>query len=176
MELTAQGRGRYVEHDGRPAVRFERTYPHSIDRVWAAISEPEQLAKWFPSSVAIDPRVGGEVVFSGDPNVDSSVGEVLRFDPPHHLAFTWGADELFIDLVAVDDGSCLLVLINVLAERDAAARNAAGWTVCLGELDNLIRGESTAGPHSAENVSRFTPLFDAYVAAGLPAGAAIPAS
>jgi hypothetical protein len=30
--------------------------------------------------------VGGEVVFSGDPNLDGSVGKILSFDPPHHLA------------------------------------------------------------------------------------------
>jgi uncharacterized protein YndB with AHSA1/START domain len=175
MDLTSQDQGRYVEHDGRPAVQFERVYPHSIDRVWAAVSVADQLAKWFPSSVVIDPRVGGQVVFSGDPNVDGSVGEVQRFDPPHHLAFTWGSDELFLDLEALDDSSCRLVLTNVLNEPDAAARNAAGWTVCLGELDKVIAGESPAGPHSAENVSRFTPLYDAYVEAGLPAGAEIPA-
>lgn len=40
--------GTYIEHNGRPAVRFERTYAHSVDRVWAAVSDPEELAHWFP--------------------------------------------------------------------------------------------------------------------------------
>jgi hypothetical protein len=36
MELPRHGLGTYVERDGRPAVRLLRTYPHPIDRVWAA--------------------------------------------------------------------------------------------------------------------------------------------
>ena len=30
--------------DGRPALRFERRLPHSVERVWRAISEPAVLA------------------------------------------------------------------------------------------------------------------------------------
>ena len=46
--------GTYIEHQGRPAVRFVRTYPHSIERVWSAITEPDQLRAWFPSAVTIE--------------------------------------------------------------------------------------------------------------------------
>ena len=46
-------RGTYIEHDGRPAVRFRRTYPHPIQRVWAAVTEPEELSHWFPAAVEI---------------------------------------------------------------------------------------------------------------------------
>src|SRR6476620_9774162 len=33
--------------DGRSLIRFERRYPHSMERVWAALTEPEQLQQWF---------------------------------------------------------------------------------------------------------------------------------
>ena len=33
--------------DGRSLVRFERRYPHSMERVWAALTEPDQLRQWF---------------------------------------------------------------------------------------------------------------------------------
>ncbi|MGH3693962.1 MAG: SRPBCC domain-containing protein [Pseudonocardiaceae bacterium] len=49
-------RGTYLEHDGRPAVRFQRTYPHPIERVWAAVTEPDELSHWFPCAVQIEPR------------------------------------------------------------------------------------------------------------------------
>jgi uncharacterized protein YndB with AHSA1/START domain len=166
--------GRYLEVDDRPAVRFERVYPHPIERVWSAISAPEELGRWFPSSVDLEPRVGGKVAFSGDPNVDGSVGKVLRFDPPHHLAFTWGDDELHLDLEDLEATQCRLVLTNILSERDSAARNASGWTVCLGELDAVIAGKPNDGPHSDANVTAFQPLYEQYVAAGLPSGAPIP--
>ena len=165
-------RGTFVEHDGRPAVRFERTYRQSVERLWAAITEPDDLSHWFPSTMVLEPRVGGKVEFSGDPNVGPMTGEVLEYDPPRRLAFTWGNDELHFALAQAGDG-CVLTLINVLEARDTAARNAAGWHVCLAELTKRVDGGVADGPHS-ETASPWQPLYEGYVAAGMPSGAWIP--
>jgi uncharacterized protein YndB with AHSA1/START domain len=166
-------RGTLVDVDGRPAVRFERTYPHAPERVWAAITEPGELAHWFPSAVSLEPRVGGTVTFTADPNVEDESGSVLAFEPPHRLAYTWGRDELHFRLEPTDAGGCTLTLVNVLEARDGAARNAAGWTVCLAELDKNLSGAVANGPHSA-TAEPWEPLYAEYVAAGMPAGAPIP--
>lgn len=168
-------RGTYLEHDGRPAVRFQRTYPHPVERLWAAVTETDELSHWFPSAVRMQPHVGGTIEFSGDPNQEPTSGSILTFDPPRRLAFTWGNDELHFELEPVGDDSCTLTLINVLEARDTAARNAAGWSVCLAELDKYAHGETAAGPHS-DTAASWKPLYDAYVAAGMPSGAPIPGS
>jgi len=165
--------GTYVEHDGRPAVRFERTYAHPIERVWAAISEPTELAHWFPSAVRYQPELGGAVEFSADPYADDAAGVVLAYDPPYRFSLTWMSDELHFILEPVDEGHCRLTLVNVLADRDAAARNASGWHACLAELDKLVAGRPSAGPHS-DDAEPWQPVYDAHVGAGLPAGAPIP--
>jgi uncharacterized protein YndB with AHSA1/START domain len=159
--------GSYLEVDGRPAVRFERTYRHPIDRVWQSVSEPDLLAAWFPSKVTIEPRVGGTVEFSGDPNVGDTTGVVLAYDPPRRLAFTWGGDEIHLELSAVDDGHCRLVLINVLEDRSAAARNGAGWNVCLAALEADL--DETPPDDTA-----WRAYYDAYLADGVPSGAPFP--
>src|SRR4051794_30107419 len=82
--------GTYVELDGRPAVRFDRTFPHPVDRVWRAVTEPAELVRWFPSAVRLEPRVGGTVTFSGDPYSEGSTGTVLAYEPPARPSFTWG--------------------------------------------------------------------------------------
>ena len=165
--------GVYVELDGRPAVRFERVYPHPAPRVWAAISEADQLAHWFPSRVSLEARVGGAVHFSGDPYAEDHSGTVLAFEPPTRLRFSWGDEELEFSIEAIDERSCRLVLLDFLAAPDAAARNASGWTVCLGELDKLIAGAPGSGPHGPDTAP-FAPIYERYVAAGLPHGAPIP--
>jgi uncharacterized protein YndB with AHSA1/START domain len=165
--------GTYLELDGRPAVRFERTYPHPVDRVWAAVTEPDQLVRWFPSAVDLEPRVGGAVRFSGDPYSEGSTGVVLTWDPPRRLAFTWGPDELHLTLADADDGRTRLVLVNVLDDRSAAARNAGGWHVCLAELHKVLEGVPSRGPHS-EDTEPWEPVYRAHVEAGLPAGAPVP--
>ncbi|GAA5136486.1 SRPBCC family protein [Pseudonocardia adelaidensis] len=166
-------RGTFVDLDGRPAVRFERTYSHPPERVWSAITEPAELAHWFPATVSLEHRVGGTIEFTGDPNIDPGSGTVLEFDPPRRLAYTWGRDELHFRLEPTDDGGCTVTFFDVLEARDAAARNAAGWTVCLVELGKHVSGAVADGPHSA-TAEPWQPQYDDYVAAGMPAGAPIP--
>lgn len=165
--------GTYIEHDGRPAVRFVRTFPHSVARVWEAITEPGQTARWFPSTLTLEPRVGGIAAFSGDPHMADSAGTVLAYDPPREVAFTWGADEVHL-LLAEEGGGCVLTLVNVLEQGPAAARNAAGWTVCLIELDRLLDGGDVGGGPHSPLADSWRPHYDAYVAAGLPSGAEMP--
>ncbi len=166
-------RGAYIEYDGRPAVRFQRTYPHRIERLWAAVTEPDELSHWFPSAVQIEPRAGGTIEFSDDPNMQPTTGTILVVDPPRRCAFTWSGDELHFELEPVGDSDCRLTLINVLEARNTAARNAAGWTVCLAELEKHIRGDVADGPHS-DTAEPWRPHYDAYVADGMPSGAEIP--
>jgi uncharacterized protein YndB with AHSA1/START domain len=166
-------RGTFVDVDGRPAVRFQRTYPHPPERIWSAITDPGELAHWFPSRVSLEPRVGGAIEFSEDPYVEPTSGRVMAYDPPRLLVYTWGTDELHFQLEPTDIGGCTLTFVNVLGVRDAAARNAAGWTVCLVELDKHVSGAVADGPHSA-TAEPWQPHYDDYVAAGMPSGAPIP--
>ena len=167
------GPGRYIEIDGRPAVRFERRYPHPVHRVWRAISVPEELRHWFPSEVAIEPREGGTIEFSGDPHLEETRGTVLAYDPPHRLAFTWGSDELHFELAADGEG-CRLTLTNVLGERGAAARNASGWSVCLAVMELHLAGADVGGPHSPDAPVPPGESYRDYVEGGLPSGAWVP--
>lgn len=165
--------GMYFElEDGRPAVRFERTYDHPIESVWSAVTVPEELASWFPSKVEYEPHVGSQISFSGDPNMPRTSGELLAYEPPHRLAFTWGPDELRFELESLGDHSTRLTLINVLDARNAAARNAAGWEVCLASLESSLAG-NVRDPHS-DPLADWRTYYDAYVAGGVPSGAEVP--
>lgn len=44
--------------DGRLALRFERTLAHPIERVWRALSEPDELGAWFPAAAPWGPTTG----------------------------------------------------------------------------------------------------------------------
>lgn len=166
-------RGTYFEYDGRPAVRFQRSYQHPIQRLWAAVTEPDDLTNWFPSRVTMQPRVGGSIEFFDDPYSPATSGTILAYDPPRRLAYTWGSNELHFELEPTGTDGCTLTLVNVLEAADEAAGNAAGWSVCLAELDKLIAGARAEGPHS-DTAEDWASLYDAYRADGMPSGAAIP--
>jgi uncharacterized protein YndB with AHSA1/START domain len=57
--------------EGRSLVRFERRYPHSVERVWAALTEPDQLRQWFgEGDIELELVEGGrfDVVTTGRPS------------------------------------------------------------------------------------------------------------
>ncbi len=170
--------GSYLElDDGRPAVRFERIYDHPIERVWALVTEPAELAHWFPSpEVTIELRTGGLLTFTGDPYLPEAqtTGQVLELDPPRLLAFSWLGDELRFELRPVDEHRTRFTLTNVLEARNTAARNAAGWHACLACLDASAAGRPTGGPHADDQPAGWEKLYDEYVAAGMPSGAPVP--
>jgi uncharacterized protein YndB with AHSA1/START domain len=150
------------------ALRFERRFAHPVEKVWRAVSDPAELAHWFPCRVEVgELRVGAPVhfVFPEEVGIEMD-GEVTALDPPRLLAFTWGPDELRFELEPDGDG-CLLRFTDVLDEQDKAARDAAGWEVCLARLDQRLAGEETEPPD-------WEGFYAEYERLGFPTGAPIP--
>ncbi|MFD7436202.1 SRPBCC family protein [Streptomyces sp. NPDC059861] len=172
--MPADLTGTYLNlDDGRPAIRFGRAYGHPVERVWHFVTDPDELAEWFPSRAEIEMRPGGRVTFGGDPHMADSTGEVIAVDPPRHLSFEWGGDEVHFDLEETDGDSTRFTLTNVLDAADTAARNGAGWEVCLAALDAKARGERFEEPHAGSD-AHWKGFYQGYVDAGVPSGAPIP--
>ncbi len=57
-------------------------------------------------------------------------GTMLAFDPPKLLELLWGDERLRFELVP-DGAGTLLIFSASFAELGRAARDAAGWHVCL---------------------------------------------
>jgi hypothetical protein len=89
--------GTYRTVDGRPALGFERRVAHPIEAVRRAVTEPDALARWFPSRVTVDLRVGGAMSFGFGDGM-TLAGEVTELDPPHRFAFSWGDDHVSFEL------------------------------------------------------------------------------
>jgi uncharacterized protein YndB with AHSA1/START domain len=165
--------GTYTTIDGRPAVRFERRLSHPVDAVWRLVTDPAELAHWFPSEVTVDLRVGGAMRFTFAPDVVYD-GEVVELDPPHRFVFLWGVDLLRFELAPDGDGT-RLTMLHVLNEEGeaAAAKAAAGWHLCLDALERRLAGEHD-GPAPEGASPEWRERYEAYIAAGVPAGAEVP--
>ncbi len=73
-------------------IRFERQLAFPVEDVWAAVTEPSQLAEWwlpFDADITIDLRPGGLMVMSatGDEPMTMTL-EILRVEPPRLLEHT----------------------------------------------------------------------------------------
>jgi uncharacterized protein YndB with AHSA1/START domain len=119
--------------EGRPALRFERTLAHPVERVWRAISDPAELERWFPAAADWTPATGEIFEAYG------ATGEVTEVAPPHRLAWTFAGERYSFDL-APEQGGCRLVFMHVFDDRSRAAQTAAGWDIYLSRLEPHLAG------------------------------------
>ena len=117
--------------DGEVRLRFVRWLPHPPGKVWRALTEPEHLAAWFPTTIEGELTAGSKLRFSFSgiqaPPFD---GTMLAFDPPALMELIWG-DERLRFVLTPDGAGTMLTFTASFAELGRAARDAAGWHVCL---------------------------------------------
>jgi len=145
-------------------LRFARRLPHPPAKVWRALTEPEHLAAWFPTTVEGERAAGSELRFGfREGQAPPFDGRMLAFDPPALMELIWGDERLRFELTP-DGGGTLLTFTATFAELGRAARDGAGWHVCLDllgyDLGDLMapwpQNEQWSAVHS-EYVARFGP-------------------
>ena len=151
------------------ALRFVRRLRHSPEQVWAAFVDPEQRAKWFPDTMIGEFTPGASLKFvTGVESMPEFSGTVLAVEPGRLLEFTWGDDTLRFEIEPTD-GGCVLTLRDSIAQLGKAARDGAGWQVCLEQLDATL--DHT--PDRAPGPDRWREIHPEYVAAFGPEAATI---
>ena len=166
----------YESIDGRPVLQLERRIGHPVAAVWTAITDGQELSRWFPSTVDGDLRPGERLTFEfvDHPDVPDMEGEVTDVEEPRLLAFYWGEDHLRFELEPAEGGETDLRLTVLLGTDTKAARDGAGWTVCLARLEAALDG---AGEQALEQISGgWREHYDEYSRRGFPATAPIPES
>jgi uncharacterized protein YndB with AHSA1/START domain len=111
-----------------PALRFIRRYGYPIERVWRAISDPGERKSWFPSDAETD---------------------VVESHPPRLLVLSFWGDPLRFELEPDGDG-CRLTFTHTFADREGAARTAAGWDRCITRMDAHLAGGSLGEAQALE--------------------------
>ena len=121
-------------------LRYRRRLSHPQEKVWRALTEDEHLEGWFPTTIEGDRVAGAPLHFSfRQAEAAPFDGEMLAFDPPSVMELRWADDVLRFEL-SPDAGGCVLDLTVTFPEYGKAARDAAGWHVCLEQLEHVVDG------------------------------------
>jgi len=157
--------------DGRWQLRFERRLTHPQEKVWRAITDPEHLAAWFPSTIEGERAAGARLRFSFPDGVAEPIdGVMLAYDPMSLLELQWGPDIVRIELEPISEGT-LLRLLDTLEERGKGARDGAGWHTCLNALAAHLDGVEEARDEMA--MDRWKAVHGHYVESFGPEAATI---
>lgn len=158
-----------LEPGSRYRVRIARRLSHSPERVWRVLTERKLLTQWFPSDVIGDWEVGAELhfVFAEGEAADATDaelrGEVRAVEPGRLLEYRWGSSVLRFELAAEGSG-CTLTFSETFEDGSIAARNSAGWELCLANLEAVGGGE----PAAPFDLDAWRAIFERRVAAFEP--------
>lgn len=143
--------------DDRVYVAYERQFSQSIDKVWRAITDPDELRQWFPG-IEIELRVGGkfQIWFGGECAGPAHVsGTITEYDPPHVLQMGTMRYEL-----QANESGCLLRFSDILAFEGPRTRQQfaisvlGGWHAYLDKLELALAGKAGAGDVSEPDYSK----------------------
>ena len=134
--------GQLDRQGGPMVVRFRRHLLHRPAEVWDALSQPEKLEAWFPTTIEGQHQAGAPLRFSfRDMEAPAFDGEMLSWAPPTLMELRWGEDRLRFGLDPEDTGT-VLVLTVTFSEIGKVARDSAGWHACLDRLVWALDGRS----------------------------------
>jgi uncharacterized protein YndB with AHSA1/START domain len=141
--------GKLVRDGDRIGLRFERELAHSPERVWQAITESDQLRHWMPCTIDGPREAGAEVSVPFAPDVVTKYeiaepvmsGRIVTWDPPRAFSWMWDTDTLIFELTSVPSGT-RLVLTTWITQGPSLDQIAAGYHVCLDQLERLVDTDS----------------------------------
>lgn len=126
-----------------------------IEDVWKALTDPAELARWFPDRADFDTRPGSIGWLEWEKHGRYPL-RVEAAQPPHRLSWRWSHrpglpfDEKDATLVEWtlserEDGGTLLELRESgFSSEKRYQENQGGWTAELGELADLLQGPRIA--------------------------------
>jgi uncharacterized protein YndB with AHSA1/START domain len=133
-----------------PAIERTLVLQADPERVWRAISDPSELARWFPQRAEWELRPGGTGVFFWEGHGDFPI-RIEAVDPPRYLAWRWGLEagtdpdatesatlvEWWLEPHG-DGGTTLRLRESGFRFESHRAENESGWTEELAELETLL--------------------------------------
>jgi serine/threonine protein kinase len=138
-------------------LRFTKTIPAPIEKVFEAWTKPAVMAKWFAPTddfttpvAEVDLRVGGKYRVGMQPNGSAEVllhtGQYCRIEEPTLLSFTWNLGhvpdapetQVTVELRPNGELTDLTLIHERFRDPTLRDRHRDGWTGCLNRLASKL--------------------------------------
>jgi uncharacterized protein YndB with AHSA1/START domain len=161
------------EPDGSTTIRFDRRLRHPIERVWQALTDPEELRSWW-GETKLELAEGGRFRLrwrNTDQNGDVAAldGTITGIDPPRLLEISadWGTTAAgqpgtrtrLTWRLEPDGDHTLLHFTNKVEAPDQDVSAAAGWHLHLDALAAVLAGDDV---DIVRPEGLFAPIHQAY--------------
>jgi uncharacterized protein YndB with AHSA1/START domain len=133
---------------------ISRTYPASVERVFKAWTDANQLGQWFAptddytTKANVDLRIGHEyriaITHKGG-NVHTILGTYRLIEPPRKLVYTWrwengpAADTLVtVDFTPDGEATKVTITHEQFVSTEDRDKHNEGWNGCLNRLQRTL--------------------------------------
>jgi uncharacterized protein YndB with AHSA1/START domain len=154
--------GRVIEQDGRHVLVQTRTFDAPIEHVWAAVTEPDRLARWIGTWTG-DPESGSvrfQMLF--EEGHEGNPMTIRVCEPPRRLHVTshLGEQKWLLELdLTESDGVTTLTFSQPGIARDQVGDVGPGWEYYL---DRLVDAETGADPDQRDFNRDYYPAMAAH--------------
>ncbi len=144
--------GTLERRGGHQLIRFERRLGHPVERVWRALTDPDEIAAWL-ALAELELEEGGRVVLTwqntdDDGNTAVARGTVSALDPPRLLEFDTDIHgRLLWELEPDGDETRLTLTVTAELPDDYLASVRAGWHVHIDFLEDALDGRPVDWPN-----------------------------
>jgi uncharacterized protein YndB with AHSA1/START domain len=143
METTA---------DGRYILRYERRLQHPIEKVWAALTEPDRMEEWW-ARAEVELAEGGRARLEWLNGDAVAEGRISRLEPPHTIEFDTDIHgRLLWELQPDGDATRLTLTVTAELPDDHLASVRAGWHSHLDFLEDALDGRPVDWPNWPKDV------------------------
>ncbi len=129
----------------------------SVDKVFSALIDPEQLTQWFPNIATIEPWAGGKVFFRFSKEVTKEkkdhdvIGTIISIIPNKEISYTWNFTTkpeynkntiVTWKLEQLDNDKTKITLIHsgfTNVDRIQYDEHNEGWEWYTKRLENFVR-------------------------------------
>jgi uncharacterized protein YndB with AHSA1/START domain len=153
----------------RDILRYERRFSHPVDRVWRALTEPDEVVMWL-AELELEPREGGTVVIrwlNTPPDNAVAKGTVSTFEPPRVLELATDSHGILRWELEADGEGSRLTFTAMYPRKDDETRLSllAGWHIHLDHLADALEGRAQDWPRwMDEQLQRWQEHHDRYAA------------
>jgi uncharacterized protein YndB with AHSA1/START domain len=152
--------------DGKDVIRFERHLAHPVDRVWAALTRPDELIRWW-GEAEIDLVEGGRFELrwlntDQDGNAAVLRGRITRLRPPNLLETSGDLHGVLRWELRPEGGGTRLTFTSTLdLPQEYRTMTVAGWHFHLDALAEVLDGRKV---DLASPEDRWEPIHQRYLA------------
>lgn len=136
-----------LDADGRAVLRFDRELRHSVERVWAAVTDPDEMVAWLAYKVEIDPHVGGRLLlWLGDSRSSAPVltGTISVFDAPAVMEAAFDDGSMLRFELRESGLGCVLTFTDTRPVGQRAQNSVlAGWHLRMDQLPDALEDHPT---------------------------------